>query len=187
MDNKTVKWLSIAALVIAVGGLTMGYAALSQTLNVNTSATVQSQATTWDVHFENQGEGTATGHAEKGSISLDTTTVTVSGVILKVAGDSVEYTFDVKNGGQVNAKISTLTPKEPVVSGSGSNQTNVQSGYEYKLTYSDSGTEVKQNDTLNAGETKTLKLKISLKPDANLPSEDITITGLGYTIVYVQA
>ena len=187
MDSKTVKWLAIAALIIGVGGLTMGYAALSQTLNINTSATVQSQGTTWDVHFENQGEGTATGHAEKGSISLDTTTVTVSGVILKVAGDKVEYTFDVKNGGQVNAKISTLTPKDPVVSGSGQDKTNVQSGYEYKLTYSDSGTNVQQNDTLNAGESKTMKLTISLKSGATLPSTDITITDLGYTIVYVQA
>lgn len=187
MESKNVKILAIVALVVAIGGLTMGYAALTQTLNITTSATVQSQATTWDIHFENADEGTATGHAVKGSLSLDTTTVTLSGVVLKVQGDTVEYTFDVKNAGQVNAKISTLTPKVPTVGGNGTDQTNVENGYEYKLTYSDSGTEVKQNDTLDAGETKTLKLSVSLKADATLPSQDITISGLGYTIVYVQA
>ena len=187
MESKNVKMLAIVALLVAIGGLTMGYAALTQTLNISTSATVQSQATTWDIHFENADTGTTTGHAVKGNLSLDTTTVTLSGVVLKVQGDKVEYTFDVKNAGQVNAKISTLTPKVSTVGGNGTDQTNVENGYEYKLTYSDSDTEVKETDTLNAGETRTLKLTVSLKADATLPNQDITISNLGYTIVYVQA
>ena len=52
MESKNVKMLAIVALLVAIGGLTMGYAALTQTLNISTSATVQSQATTWDIHFE---------------------------------------------------------------------------------------------------------------------------------------
>ena len=185
MESKNVKMLAIVALLVAIGGLTMGYAALTQTLNISTSATVQSQATTWDIHFENADTGTTTGHAVKGNLSLDTTTVTLSGVVLKVQGDKVEYTFDVKNEGQVDATLATLTPKTPSLSGDSADQEKVESGYTYTLTYVDGGN-VQQGDELNSGDTKRMKLTISLSEGVSLPTGDVTISNLGYTLVYSQ-
>lgn len=184
MENKTVKTLAIAALVVAIGGLTMGYAALTQTLEINSSATVQSAATTWDIHFEKPDAGAATGHAVKGTIALDTTDVTVSGVVLKTNGDSVTYTFDVKNAGQVNAKLTTLTPKPATATGLKEN------GYSYTLVYADTKAPVAVNDTLDAGVTKKMQLTITLTvgdTNSDLPATNVDITGLGYTLVYTQA
>lgn len=182
MDNKTIKTLAVVAIVVAVGGLTMGYAALTQTLNIKTTATVQSGSTTWNISFTNPGTGTATGHAVKGTMNLTGTDVNVTGVVLKTAGDTVTYTFDVKNAGQVNAKLTTLTPKTPTVSGG----TLAEGAYTYTLTYQ-GGNAVKVNDTLSAGETKNMVLTIKLANNATLPTADAVISGLGYTLVYTQA
>ena len=185
MSNKTINTIAVAALIIAIGGLTMGYAAFTQTLNINTDATVQSNDSTWKIYFSNQDTGVATGNAVKGNITLNTTDVSVSGVILKTAGDKVEYTFDVKNEGQVDATLATLTPKTPSLSGDSNDQEKVESGYTYKLTYVDGGN-VQQGDELNSGDTKKMKLTISLNEGISLPAGDVTISNLGYTLVYSQ-
>ena len=185
MSNKTINTIAVAALIIAIGGLTMGYAAFTQTLNINTDATVQSNDSTWKIYFSNQDTGVTTGNAVKGNITLNTTDVSVSGVILKTAGDKVEYTFDVKNEGQVDATLATLTPKTPSLSGDSADQEKVESGYTYTLTYVDGGN-VQQGDELNSGDTKRMKLTISLSEGVSLPTGDVTISNLGYTLVYSQ-
>lgn len=192
MESKTLRTIAIAALIIAIGGVTLGYAALSQVLNINTDSTVQSSNASWNVHFENASAGEVTGTADKGSISLDNTTVTLTGVVLKAPGDSVSYTFDIVNDGEINAKIGTYSPKTPTFTGSGdtkdADETLVETSYEYTLTYVDGGTAIAQNDTLNAGETKTVKLTVTYKDTATqLPTADVTVNGSGATITYVQA
>lgn len=190
MKNKTVNTLAICALIIAVGGLTLGYAALNQVLNVNTSATVQNTSTSWSVKFENPSSATTKGSAESGTISLSTTDVTVSGVVLKAPADSVSYTFDVTNDGQVDAKLSQITVKNPTVTGTGDSATEdetiVKDAYTYTLEYAD-GTTPTSGDTLAVGATKTLKLTIALSESATtLPENDVTISGLGASLIYVQ-
>ncbi len=192
MESRTLRTVAIAALIIAIGGVTLGYAALSQVLTINTNSTVQSSGTSWNVHFENADQGVATGDAVKGSISLNATSVTLSGVILKAPGDSVTYTFDVVNDGEIDAKIGTFTAKQPTFTGTGgsasADQSLVEGQYQYAITYVDGGTSVAQNDTLNAGETKKIQIKVSYNANATeLPEGDVTIANSGATITYVQA
>ena len=90
LRNVSMKNLSLAAIVIAVCNLTLGYTALTQTLNINMGATVQSGQTTWNIYFESSGTSpVTTGLAQAGNISLTNTTVTISNSLLKVGGDSV--------------------------------------------------------------------------------------------------
>ena len=181
------KILIIMAIVIAIVAVTLGYAGLSQVLNITTSGTVQSQATSWNVKFTNAGAGSVTGSATKGSISLNNTTVTVTGVVLKAPGDTVTWTWDVTNAGQVPAKVSTFTNLTPTVSGASADVTTVNSNYTYAITYSD-GVAPKANDALAAGATKSMKLVITYKSTATtLPSANVTISNLGATLTYVQA
>ena len=49
--ERKIKVLSVAALLVAVLGLTVAFAALSQTLTINGSATVNTAS--WDIHFKN--------------------------------------------------------------------------------------------------------------------------------------
>lgn len=191
MNTKHFKTLSIIAIFIAIIGLSLGYAALSQTLNINTTATVQSSANSWKILFKNADAGSASANADKGTIALTDTTVTVSGVILKAPGSSVTYTFDVVNEGEVDAKLSTITNLEAVITGSGASkdadETLVRGGYQYTLTYNDGGT-IAAEDTLAVGASKKLKLVVSYKDTVTeLPAADVVMTNLGTTLVYVQA
>lgn len=191
MKDKTYKTLIIAALVVAIGGLSLGYAALTQVLNISTTATVQSADKSWRIRFENPSTGVVTGSAEAGTIGLSDTDVTLSGVQLKAPGDTVSYTFDVHNAGELDAQLSTITMKNPKVQGTGdsanADATLVSNNfYNYTLTYSD-GSSIAIGDTLASGETKTIKLTISIDSSVTtLPTGDVTIQDLGCTLTYVQ-
>lgn len=191
MENKTLKTLAITALVVAVGGLTLGYAALTQSLSINTSAKVQNSATSWKIKFNNPSAGAITGDAVKGSINVTDTDVTVSDIVLKAPGDSVTYTFDVVNSGQIDAELTTFTLKNPTVTGTGgtkdADEALVNGKYTYTLTYTDGGAPVAQGDTLDAGATKNITLKIVFDAGVEqLPTADVTISDLGASLIYTQ-
>lgn len=192
MRRNTLKTMAICALIIGVGGLTLGYAALTQVLNVSTTAKVQNSNTSWNVLFEELRfpEIKTTGNAIGGEVTLTDTTVTLSGVVLTAPGDSVEYNFAVVNHGEIDAKLSSFVMKTPTITGVGDTKTEdenlVKSAYEYKITYDD-GSVPTADDVLDSGGAKSLKLIITLKADvANLPTGDVTIDGLGATFTYVQ-
>ena len=48
--ERRIKILSIVALLIAVAGLTIAFAAMSKTLTINGTATMDTAV--WDIHFE---------------------------------------------------------------------------------------------------------------------------------------
>ena len=59
--ERRIKVLSLVALIVAVLGLTVAFASLSQMLTINGTATVD--AASWDVHFENLTGPDITGSA----------------------------------------------------------------------------------------------------------------------------
>lgn len=102
--ERKIKTLSLVTLIVAVLGLTVAFAALSQTLTINGTASVD--AASWDIHFENLSEPKITGAAEV----IETPTLTndsFDGLNVKLTkpGDSVTYTFDIVNKGTIAAKI----------------------------------------------------------------------------------
>jgi len=101
--ERKIKLLSLVALIVAVLGLTVAFAALSQTLTINGSASVD--AAEWDVHFENLSEPTITGAARViNNPVLNGTSIDSLEVSLTKPGDSVTYTFDVVNNGTIDAE-----------------------------------------------------------------------------------
>lgn len=193
--ERKIKALSLVALVVAVIGLTVAFAALSQTLTINGSANID--AATWDIHFANLSTGATTGGAsvvKEPSIksNADGKASTVIGdydVILTKPGDSITYTFDVNNAGTVDARLSVLTKASTLTCesnvGVDNDATIVCDGLTYSLTYTDSKKAVAQGDELNVGETKNMTLKLSYDSD-ELPSDDVIISDLGITLNYVQ-
>lgn len=193
--ERKIKTLSLVALIVAVLGLTVAFAALSQTLTINGSATVDTA--TWDIHFANLSSGATTGGASvttEPTIKADSSgkASTVIGdydVVLTKPGDSVTYTFDVTNAGTVDAILSSLTKAvKPTCTSNASvenDATIVCDGLTYSLTYTDTSTEVKENDTLNKGETKNMTLKLEFESDT-LPTDDVSISNLGIIFNYAQ-
>lgn len=206
-NNREKKMLiAIAALGVAlISSIGMAVAAFSDDLYIRGTATVRS--TVWDIHFENLKPVVKTGSAKE--VSTPTIQESVDkkplaaiknyDVELKDPGDSVEYTFDVANGGDMDAVLNAITINTgsslSCSSAAGQDAANkVCAKLNYTLNYAD-GTPVAVGDTLDKSSggtatTRTMKLKLEFDPSAtttDLPSKDVTISGLAVILSYGQA
>lgn len=200
MDSKKQGLLGgsilILALVTAVG---IVYAAYSQSLNINGTATVKSP--TWKVKFANLGSVQLTGSATETkapSINDNETIIGDYKVVITKPGDSATYTFDIVNDGTLNAtaKISSITGLSPQCTGtdtdpekSQKDATNVCKYLTYSWEFPE-GAEQDGSVNVNAGKTLT-GVKLTLKyadviPTEELPENDVEISGLNTAIVFTQ-
>ena len=175
--KKNSSFVVIALLLIVT--ISIGYAALSTTLNINGTSTIKTN--TWDVHFANVKVTTNTGATvtKAPTITEGKTTEVTYNVALNQPGSVYEFTVDVVNGGTIAAKTSAT----PTLGGN--TQTAI---FNYTVTWSD-GSAITANTALAAGATKTAKVRIEYKKDitaAQLPSTD-TALSLTCSIPYVQA
>ena len=108
MNNK-IQNIVLGVLAVGLIGLTVAYASLSQNLTINGTAKVA--AATWDIKFLNLTQKSKSGYAAfPTSNALTASGTTISGNIgtLKAPGDSLTYTFDIKNNGSINAKVNSV-------------------------------------------------------------------------------
>ena len=145
--ERRTKALVIVVLLVVIAGLTVAFAALSTTLNINGTAYLD--AAKWGIKFENLSEPVSVGTATTtGTAKIEETKsaeITGINVGLSTPGDKVTYTVDLVNEGTINAKIdkiekTTLTEEQ-------------QKYLTFKVTYKD-GTEVREGDILSKGERK---------------------------------
>lgn len=194
--ERGAKVIAIVALLIAVVGLTVGYAAYSSTLNINGTANVDPAS--WKVNFGYKtGDsltGTTTGHAtETTAPTLADTTISGFDVTLKAPGDSVTYNFLIKNSGTLNAELANFTMGTltcaPNEGGkiSPEDATKLCRELKYTLAYAD-GSTITTSTTLNAGDSKELVLKLEWPSTSTLSvSDDVKVTIGTTTFVYQQA
>lgn len=102
--------------------------------------------------------------------------------------DGVNYTFNVVNDGDLDAKISSIVMPKPVCTSTGDtayeDSSLICDNLNYSLTYLD-GTEIKIGDTLEKGQSKSLILKLEYL-GTNLPQNVVEISGLSIALIYVQ-
>ena len=111
-NNKNVV---LAVLGVILLGMTIAYASLQTNLNIG--GTVNSPSANWDIHFINFSsastpETTTSGETNTGEIKSVTTNATSIDSLkaeLKKPGDSIVYTFDIKNFGNIRAKLNSAT------------------------------------------------------------------------------
>lgn len=189
-DSKT---MTLIALLFMVMCLSVGFAALNTKLVISGSAEVE--ASTWDVGFANLSNaiivGSSTDVYEDVKPTFSRTKIEKFVVSLSSPGNSISYKFDATNAGSIDAKIGSISIPTPTCTGNGTNATSdaskVCSYIAYTLTYTGSGTAVSKNDTLAAGETKSMTLKIEyLNTATDLPTDDVKISNLSIPITYVQ-
>ena len=179
--ERRIKVLSLLALIVAVLGLTIAFAALSQTLTINGRASMNKSG--WDIHFDNLSNASITGEAKEistpqitdGGITLDNINVSLS-----KPKDKVEYTVDIVNDGTITAEINSIEMTK---------LTEEQSKYlEFYANYSD-GRDVSESDILKPKQREVVKIVIGFKEDItgeDLPKEVATID-LSLAINYVQS
>lgn len=195
--ERGAKVIAVIALLIAVVGLTVGYAAYSETLTISGTATVD--PANWDVHFAYKtGDSliaTKTGSAaESTAPTLTATSVSGFAVVLKAPGDSVTYEFSVKNTGTLDAKLTTFNMGQitcaPNTSSTISQQdaTNLCNELNYTLTYA-GGTAITTGETLTkTSGSKDLVLKLEWPSSSTLEvSDDVKVTIGTTTFLYDQA
>ena len=212
--ERRIKILSIIALIIAVLGLTVAFAALSETLTINGTASVE--AASWDIHFENLNGW----EAGQDLPTLNGTSITDVVMTVSKPNDSYTYMVDVKNSGTINAKVSSIeiselcTLQSSIESCDWDNDGQVTQEDVNKVNdnisfiicyFNDDGslTTIKENDILNAGDYKTVAFSLlygklieidgsysaegSYIEATELPRRDLQFNDLSITINYVQA
>lgn len=199
--------LSIA-LIISIIGLGVAFAAFSQNLTINGSATVQ--ASTWDIHYSTSDAGTAP--SSSGTTITGTPTNTQSGIpstasstsaklkpndftwagTFKTPGDRLTYTFYICNKGSYGAKISSINTPQLTCTQNSTSETTICGKITYGVykssTQSDAN-RLAQNDTLAAGACTQVWVIATLGSDitvAQLPSSNITVSPTTITITYTQ-
>ena len=208
MNDKGFKVGVLVALIAMIVVVGVGFAAFTTTLNINGTAKVE--ASSWNIGFSTDpaaitpGEvNVSKGNTQSGITSTTTvvkkatltdTTVNDWEVTFKTPGDYAEMSFYVLNKGSFDAKVSTFELPTPTCTGTGENAeadaANVCKHLEYKLV-NEYGVPVAVGETLR--KTTGLKnyyLKLQYKDDvtdAELPKGEVTISNLGFSIVYTQA
>lgn len=198
--NTRTKNILLVVLLIAVLTLSISYAALSQYLYINSSATVGGKSTGWNVAFTDVSCA-PTGYAAV-TTPFTATATTLNGLVvtLRAPGDSVVCDVEVTNGGAIDADLSTFTLQDGSLTytGSGDNKTAdealVNGKLVYTIVYAENDDEEGNvpgdngvDDTLAAGAERHLTLTIAY-PDTEteLPDNDVTISGIRTTFLYVQ-
>ena len=179
--ERRTKALVVVVLLIVIAGLTVAFAALSTTLNINGTAYLD--AAKWGIRFENLSSPTKIGSATTtGTAKIEETKsaeITGVNVGLSTPGDKVTYTVDLVNKGTINAKIDNI--EKTVL-------TSEQQRYlTFKVT-DKNGNEVSEGDILSAGETRNLTITIEFIKDLtkeDLPKQTSAIS-LSYKLNFVQ-
>ena len=119
--NRSSRAIAIIALIVAVTGLTIGFAAFSNSLNISSSANVKPNPDTFKVLFSSSGTaletskitGTSTDSSVtvgEATIENTGTTPTISGLTagFTAPGESVTYEFFVHNAGEYEAYLKSI-------------------------------------------------------------------------------
>ena len=189
--NERTRNIILIVLAVCLIGITVAYATLSQNLDISVVAKVGK--TSWNIHFTKVLTPKAEGYAEGGKATLnsDSTVLTVSEGVLKVPGDTITYVFDVINEGDIDAEVETVltTIDNCKASDNTTDVTMYCDKIKYDLVYQDTKEEVKKNDRLLKGESKTLNLIITYdknKELTSLPNTEIVLDNITSTINYTM-
>ena len=189
--SKNTKMIIIAGLVFAVAALSVAYATLSQTIQINSSAKINPG--TWDINTTLTSSSTPctlNGDAIAGITPTitgsSTISITIPQVSLSLPGDTVVCTVPIRNNGTIDAELKTLTVTAPTL-----NDNSYSSSFTATVAYNGTtytGSNTGLSVALNATDTKNVVITYSFSNSATtLPSTAVTLTGLQVELYYEQA
>ena len=118
--ERSGKVIAIATLIIAIAGLSLGFAAFSTSLNISSSADVPVDASVWKVGFSNSTSSIPdvavtvngqTNSANNGTLSLSQFVISqdTNATLNTTNGSKVEYSFYIVNHGDIDAYLNSVT------------------------------------------------------------------------------
>ena len=189
MRKGVKKGKMMIGLLLLIGVIGIGYAALGANLKINGVTEITSSS--WNVHFK-----TGSIAVTSGSVSIEENTTQQAATItnatqvdyavkLALPGDFYEFTVVAENTGTIDAMIDSVSSKlgtTEITTGT------LPSYIDYSVTYAD-GIEIAPKHLLSKNTEETYKVRIEFMKDieANqLPGEATTLN-LNFQINYVQA
>lgn len=103
MTNK--RNIVIVALIVAIVGMSVGYAALAQQLVINGKSNINAS---WNIEFTDIAEKTMTGATTVGEITATGTSASFE-VDLQYPGATATYEITVENKGSIDATLESIT------------------------------------------------------------------------------
>lgn len=176
--NRKILYIVLSVVMLSVLTLTIVYAALSTTLNINGTAEVTSAS--WDIHFANIKINQGSVEATTSPTIINSRTINFV-VGLKEPGDYYKFTVDIVNNGTIDAMIDSVV-KTPTL-------TETQAKYlKYEIEYTD-GNSILDKQPLPKETTKTMSILVAYRSDvasSDIPTEGESLN-LSFTMNYVQA
>ena len=197
-SNETLKRRKIFGfLIAAVVLLTVGFAALSVTLTINGTASMEGR---YSVHFSGYEQNSSTvvavntGYAESTVpvINQDATELNNFDIDFYAPGDAVEFKFRIVNDGNINAEISDIQIGNGTFTGDDDTyvalvQNHITKTFKYVGGAKD-GDDLAIGDVIAAGEEQVVSLKYTLTDfDSEVLASSVSISDLITTITYVQS
>ena len=175
-DRKTL-YMILSIVLISIFSLTIVYAALSATLNIQ--GNVEVVASSWDIHLDNVKvtSGSVSGSAP----AITSPTTATFSTALTTPGDFYEFTIDVVNDGSIDAMIDGVS-KTPTL-------TTEQAKYlKYEVEYQN-GESINTKQLVSKNSFVRLKVRVEFRKDitaSDLPTTSETLN-LAFTVNYIQS
>ena len=185
MKNK--KNNKIVAFLLLLLTITVGYALLSQQLDINGTSKIKK--TTWSIIWDNVEVNTNSVKGESVTQAAQITntekTLVEYSITLSEPGEFYEFTVDAKNEGTIDGMINTVSNK--VYESNGTTERQLPAYLTYSVTYSD-GKAIEPKQLLKAGTTEKYKVRVEFKDvEASLlPTQNETLK-FKFEVEYVQA
>lgn len=191
--SRKTRMIVLGAIIVAVAAMSIGFAAMSTTLNIQ--GTADFNPATWNIRFQNLSGPSITGSA------VELTAPTISGtgntiistynVQLTRPGDKVVYTFDISNLGTIDAMLTSFSMPRPLCSGTGdtaiADAQLICNNLVYTLRYTSGSAAVGVDDALNAGISRNVTLTIEYPLTmVSLPENSVHVTAMNISIGYTQ-
>lgn len=188
-DRKT-RAIAAFAMIISLLGVGVAFASMSTTLNIRGTAMLE-KGDSWDIHFSNLKNANLLGNTveKKAPIINSDTYIGDFDLTFKSQNDGVEYSFDIVNDGDFDARVSSINFFNPSCTSISSSVSSndlitVCNNIEYTLT-DDSGKPIAVGDVILKKQKVSVKLKIRYTGSL-IPTENITINDLGAMLLYSQ-
>lgn len=203
--EREMKTLVIAALVISVVAIGVGFAAFSTTLQINGTATVNTDGKTWNVYFDKiektaastTGVDSTEPTITNGTAGVNTTNTAISTIsaAFTAPGQKLQYKITVKNAGTYVAKLTAANiATELTAAGTGDSATtdaaNVKNHSTFTFTKADGSAVNVGTDTIAAGQTQEYLYTLEYEDFTNaseLPVGPVTLTVPQITLTFSQA
>ena len=183
----TKKETRVMAFLLLLLVITVGYALLSQQLDINGTSKIKK--TTWSIIWDNvqvnSNSVSGTSVTQAAQITNTEKTLVEYSITLSEPGEFYEFTVDAKNEGTIDGMVNVVSNK--VYESNGTTEKTLPAYLTYSVTYSD-GKTIAPKQLLKAGTTEKYKVRVEFKDvEASLlPAQEETIK-FKFSVEYVQA